>query len=49
MNENNTIKELEAQARNTRYLVDKIVKAAYGVTVEEVIRALMEKGGRNHE
>ena len=40
MNEKNTIKDLENQARNTRHLMDKLNRAAYGMTMDEVIKTL---------
>lgn len=47
MDEKGTIKELEAQARNTKYLLDKLNLAAYGMTQEELIRLL--GGGKPQE
>lgn len=38
MNEKNTIQDLEAQAKNTKHLMDKLNRAAYGMTFDEVIR-----------
>lgn len=38
MNEKDSIKDLEAQARNTKHLMDKLNRAAYGMTFEEAIR-----------
>lgn len=38
MNENSTIKDLEFQARNTKYLMDRLNRAAYGMTFDEAIR-----------
>lgn len=38
MNEKGSIKDLEAQARNTKHLMDKLNRAAYGMTFEEAIR-----------
>ena len=40
MNENDRIKDLELQARNTRHLVDRIIYAAYGIKVQELIKAV---------
>lgn len=40
MNEKNTIKDLENQAKNTRHLMDKLNRAAYGMTMDEVIKTL---------
>lgn len=47
MDEKGTIKELEAQARNTKHLLDKLNHAAYGMTHEELIRLL--GGGKPQE
>lgn len=44
MTEKNTIKELEAQANNTRLLVERLTKAHYGITVPEIIKSI---GGEN--
>ena len=38
MNENSTVKYLEAQARNTKRLMDKLNRAAYGMTMDEALR-----------
>ena len=38
MNEKDSIKDLEAQARNTKHLMDKLNRAAYGMTFDEAIR-----------
>lgn len=55
MRETDSIKDLEAQASNTKHLLDKLNRAAYGMTFEEAIRLgkessgpAAEKGG-NHE
>lgn len=40
MNEKNTIKDLENQARNTRHLMDRLNRAAYGMTMAEIIKQL---------
>lgn len=48
MNENNTIKDLEAQAKNTKHLMDALNSAYLGLTIEEIIKlALKGKGGGN--
>ena len=47
MDEKSTIKDLEAQAKNTSYLVDRLNRAAYGMTFAELLRLLggtKEKG-----
>lgn len=46
MRETDNIKDLESQAANTRHLVERITRAAYGMTFPELIRAL---GGRKEE
>lgn len=38
MNENSTVKDLERQAANTRHLMDKLNRAAYGMTMDEALR-----------
>lgn len=48
MTEKETIKALEEQARNTKYLMDRLNKAAYGMTWEEYTRILCGKE-ENHE
>lgn len=55
MRETDSIKNLETQASNTKYLLDRLNRAAYGMTFEEAIRLgkensgpAAEKGG-NHE
>lgn len=40
MNEKSTIKDLEAQAQNTRHLMDRLNRAAYGFTMAELIQAV---------
>ena len=45
MTEKNTIHDLEAQAKNTRYLIDRLNRAHYGMTVDEIIKSI--GGGRN--
>lgn len=40
MNEKDSVKALEVQAENTKYLMDKLNRAAYGITHEELIRLL---------
>ena len=47
MNDKNTIKDLENQARNTKNLVDRINRAHYGMTVDEIIK--MIGGGNENE
>jgi hypothetical protein len=38
LNEKDSIKDLEAQARNTKHLMDRLNRAAYGMTFDEAIR-----------
>ena len=38
MTEKETIKDLERQANNTRQLMDRLNKAAYGMTFEEALK-----------
>lgn len=38
MTEKDTIKDLERQAANTKLLMDKLNKAAYGMTFDEALR-----------
>ena len=45
MDENNKIKDLEAQARNTKHLIDMINEAYYGMTWDEHERLHGRKGG----
>lgn len=40
MNEKDSVKDLETQAQNTKYLMDKLNRAAYGITHDELIRLL---------
>jgi len=42
MTEKETIKALEDQARNTKYLMDRLNKAAYGTTWDECIRLVAD-------
>lgn len=47
MNDQEKIKDLELQAANTKYLMDKLNKAYLGMTTEEIIRmALTGKEGQ---
>lgn len=38
MTEKETIKDLERQANNTRQLMDRLNRAAYGMTFDEALR-----------
>lgn len=49
MNENSTIKDLESQARNTKYLMDKLNRAAYGMTFDEALRRRPSDPASNHD
>ena len=42
MTEKETIKALEDQARNTKYLMDRLNKAAYGRTWDECIQLVAD-------
>ena len=46
MTDKESIKDLESQARNTRYLVDRINRAHYGMTVDEIIKSF---GGKEDD
>ena len=50
MNENDKIKDLESQAKNTRQLMDRLNEAYLGMTTEEILRlALKEKKESKNE
>ena len=51
MNGNDKIKDLERQAANTRVLMDRLNRAAYGLTFDELITLLgnQEEGGKEDE
>lgn len=49
MNENSTIKELKQQAQNTKYFLDQLERAAYGMSYEELIRLLSGCGKEQEE
>lgn len=38
MRETDSIKDLEQQAQNTKYLMDRLNRAAYGMTFEEAVQ-----------
>ena len=38
MDEKSTIKDLERQASNTKLLMDRLTRAGYGMTCDELIR-----------
>jgi len=42
LNEKDSILDLEDQARNTKQLLDRLNKAAYGTTWEECIRLVAD-------
>lgn len=51
MKDTDNIKALENQAANTRHLVERITRAAYGMTFPELIKALgrkEEEGDETH-
>lgn len=45
MRETDSIKDLEQQAQNTKYLMDRLNRAAYGMTFDEAIRLGKESSG----
>lgn len=47
MNENDTIKSLVEQARNTKHLVDLVNLAYMGMTTNEIIKLALSKEGGN--
>ena len=47
MNENDKIKDLENQAKNTKQLMDRLNEAYCGMTTEELIRLAL--GGKQKE
>lgn len=49
MNENGTIKDLEMQARNTKYLMDALSTAYLGMTTEEILRLALGSGGAGND
>ena len=49
LNENSTVKDLEAQARNTKRLMDKLNRAAYGMTFDEALRLRPSDPNSNHD
>ncbi|QQL05876.1 hypothetical protein [Dysosmobacter welbionis] len=49
MNEKDSIKDLEAQARNTKHLMDKLNRAAYGMTFDEALRLRPSDPNSNHD
>lgn len=44
MTENDKIRDLENQANNTRRWMDRLNKAAYGVTFSELIKSFGNRG-----
>lgn len=49
MTENDKIRDLENQARNTKNYVDRINKAYYGMTWDEYIKALGNRKEDNED
>lgn len=43
LNGKNTIHELEQQAKNTKFLMDRLNRAYIGLTVDEIIRLALTK------
>lgn len=44
MQETDSIKALEQQAKNTKYLMDKLNRAAYGLTFDELVKEALSRG-----
>lgn len=42
LNDSSSIKELEAQAKNTKYLIDKLNKAYIGLATDEIIKLILK-------
>lgn len=49
MTEKNTIRDLERQAANTKRLMDRLNRAAYGMTFDEALRIGNEKKEEDEE
>lgn len=43
MQEKDSIRDLEQQAQNTKYLMDRLNRAYIGLTVEELLRLALER------
>lgn len=43
MKDTDTIKELEQQATNTKQMLDRLNKAGYGITMDELIRLALKR------
>lgn len=48
MKDTDTIKDLEQQAVNTKQLLDKLNRAGYGMTMEELIRLALKRNNLEH-
>ena len=49
MNEKDSIKDMESQALNTKHLMDKLNRAAYGMTFDEALRLRPSDPNSNHD
>lgn len=49
MTEKNTIRDLERQAANTKRMMDRLNRAAYGMTFDEALRIGNEKKEEDEE
>lgn len=48
MKDTDTIKDLEQQAVNTKQLLDRLNRAGYGMTMEELIRLALKRNNLEH-
>lgn len=46
MREIDSVKDLETQAQNTKYLMDRLNRAYIGLTTEELVRLALERKER---
>ena len=42
LNDSSSIKDLENQAKNTKYLIDKLNKAYIGLATDEIIKLILK-------
>lgn len=49
MNENDSIKNLEEQAKNTKYLIDRLNTAYLGMTTDELIKLALSSGEKKDD
>ena len=47
MTDKDTIKALEDQAKNTKYLMDRLNKAYIGITTDELFEAVLKEVGES--